>query len=207
MTQAVRQAGTKVKDVTGGEMQSTLLRVNGIFSTGIETIDTDVLQLPLPVAQTLLGVPDNQVTQVALFLRQEGDSPMVAKALRTRLAGAPVEILTWRESMPMLAQILGLDHAFNYVMNGVVLAMVGLGILNTILMRVLERRYEFGVCKALGLRPGQLAMMIIRGIPCAHGDQPGLRTCAGFERRALFRDLRAGFAHGIQNRFSPCSRR
>ena len=78
---------------------------------------------------------------------------MVAKGLRKQLAGAPVEVLTWRESMPMLAQILGLDHAFNYVMNGVVLAMVGLGILNTILMRVLERRYEFGVCKALGLRP------------------------------------------------------
>lgn len=161
MTQAVRQAGTQVKDATGGEMQSTLLRVNGIFSTGIETIDSDVVDLPLPVAQTLLGVPGNQVTQVALFLRQEGDSLMVAKGLRKRLEGEPVEILTWRESMPMLAQILGLDHAFNYVMNGVVLAMVGLGILNTILMRVLERRYEFGVCKALGLRPAQLAMMII----------------------------------------------
>lgn len=201
MTQAVRQAGTKVKDVTGGEMQSTLLRVNGIFSTGIETIDTDVLQLPLPVAQTLLGVPDNQVTQVALFLRQEGDSPMVAKALRTRLAGAPVEILTWRESMPMLAQILGLDHAFNYVMNGVVLAMVGLGILNTILMRVLERRYEFGVCKALGLRPGQLAMMIIgeslalTAISLAFGLALGLSVEHYFATSGL--DLRMVFRTGF----------
>lgn len=201
MTQAVRQAGTKVKDVTGGEMQSTLLRVNGIFSTGIETIDTDVLQLPLPVVQTLLGVPDNQVTQVALFLRQEGDSPMVAKALRTRLAGAPVEILTWRESMPMLAQILGLDHAFNYVMNGVVLAMVGLGILNTILMRVLERRYEFGVCKALGLRPGQLAMMIIgeslalTAISLAFGLALGLSVEHYFATSGL--DLRMVFRTGL----------
>jgi len=42
-----------------------------------------------------------------------------------------------------------------------VLAMVGLGILNTILMRVLERRYEFGLFSALGLRPVQLAVMII----------------------------------------------
>ena len=182
-------------------MQSTLLRVNGIFRTGIETIDTDVLQLPLPVAQTLLGVPDNQVTQVALFLRQEGDSPMVAKALRTRLAGAPVEILTWRESMPMLAQILGLDHAFNYVMNGVVLAMVGLGILNTILMRVLERRYEFGVCKALGLRPGQLAMMIIgeslalTAISLAFGLALGLSVEHYFATSGL--DLRMVFRTGL----------
>jgi putative ABC transport system permease protein len=161
MTQAVRQPGTKVKDVTAGEMQSTLLRVNGIFRTGMEEVDANVIHLPLAVAQRLLGVPDDQVTQVALFLRQEGDSTMVARGLRERLAGAPVEVLTWRESMPMLAQILGLDHAFNYVMNGIVLAMVGLGILNTILMGVLERRYEFGVVKALGLRPVQLALMIV----------------------------------------------
>lgn len=63
--------------------------------------------------------------------------------------------------MPALAHLMVLDEAFNYVMNGVVLAMVGLGILNTMLMRVLERRYEFGLCSALGLRPDQLAVMVI----------------------------------------------
>ncbi len=198
MTQAVRQPGAKVKGVTGGEMQSTLLRVNGIFRTGIQAMDANVIHLPLPVAQTLLGVPDNQVTQVALLLRREGDSLMVAQGLRQQLAGAPVEVLTWRESMPMLAQILGLDHAFNYVMNGVVLAMVGLGILNTILMRVLERRYEFGVCKALGLRPVQLALMIIgeslalTAISLAFGLALGLSVehyfaTAGLNLRLLFR--------------------
>jgi putative ABC transport system permease protein len=161
MTQALRQPGTETKNGAGQEMQSTLLRVSGIFRTGLQAFDANIIQLPLPAAQTLLGVADGQVTQVALLLDQEGDSPVVARALRRQLTGAPVEVLTWRESLPMLAQILGLDHAFNYIMNGVILAMVGLGILNTILMRVLERRYEFGVCKALGLRPQQLAVMII----------------------------------------------
>jgi len=77
------------------------------------------------------------------------------------LPGVADEVLPWRESMPTLVQIFWLNSVFNYVMNGVVLAMVGLGILNTILMRVLERRYEFGLCTALGLRPLQLAVMII----------------------------------------------
>ncbi len=160
MTQALQQPGNEVKSA-GEEMHSTLLKVSGIFRTGLQAVDANTIQLPLPAAQTLLGVPDGQVTQVAILLQQEGDSPMVARALRKQLTGEPVEVLTWRESIPMLAQILGLDHAFNYIMNGVVLAMVGLGILNTILMRVLERRYEFGVCKALGLKPGQLAMTVV----------------------------------------------
>jgi putative ABC transport system permease protein len=161
MTQALRPSGAAVKDDAGEEMHTTLLRVSGIFRTGLLAVDANIIHISLPAAQTLLGVADGQVTQVALLLNHEGDSPLVAKALREQLIGDPVEVLTWRESIPMLAQILGLDHAFNYIMNGVILAMVGLGILNTILMRVMERRYEFGVCKALGLRPGQLAVMIV----------------------------------------------
>src|SRR5664280_3463476 len=97
--------------------------------------------------------------RVVVLLEREGDSLMVARELRKQLAGVPVEVLPWRESMPALAQLFLLDEAFNYVMNGVVLAMVGLGILNTILMRVLERRYEFGLCSALGRRPVQLGVM------------------------------------------------
>ena len=160
MTQAVPPSDTGATDAGGGEMQSTLLRVSGIFRTGIQAVDAHVIQVPLPEAQALLGVTD-RVTQVAILLEREEDSLMVARSLRKQLTGVPVEILPWRESMPTLAQMFLLDEAFNYVMNGVVLAMVGLGILNTILMRVLGRRYEFGLCSALGLRPMQLGVMII----------------------------------------------
>jgi len=160
MTQALQPPGTDAMIAGGGEMQSALLRVSGIFRTGIQAIDAHVIQVPLPEAQALVGVP-GRVTQVAVLLQREGDSLMTAQGLRKRLAGVPVEILPWRESMPALAQLLVLDDAFNYVMNGVVLAMVGMGILNTILMRVIERRYEFGLCLALGQRPAQLAIMIV----------------------------------------------
>jgi ABC-type lipoprotein release transport system permease subunit len=160
MTQAVQQPDREATDPREGGMQSTLLRVSGIFRTGVQAVDAHVVHLLLPVAQTLLGVP-GRVTQIAVLLEREGDSLMVARDLRKQLAGVAVEVLPWRESMPRLVQIFRLDQAFNYVMNGVVLAMVGLGILNTILMRVLERRYEFGLCKALGLRPLQLAGMIL----------------------------------------------
>jgi ABC-type lipoprotein release transport system permease subunit len=160
MTQAMQPPDAAATDAGGGEMQSALLRVSGIFRTGVEAVDAHVIQMPLPEAQALLGVPD-RVTQIAVLLEREGDSLMVAQGLRKQLTGVPAEILPWRQAMPSLAQVFLLDDAFNYVMNGVVLAVVGLGILNTILMRVLERRYEFGLCSALGLRPVQLAIMVI----------------------------------------------
>jgi len=158
--QAVQPPGTEATDASGGETKSALLRVTGIVRTGIQEIDAHIIQVPLPEAQALLGVP-GRVTQIAVLLDRKDDSLMVAGDLRKQLTRARVEVLTWRESMPALVQLIVLDQSFNYVMNGVVLAMVGLGILNTILMRVLERRYEFGLCLALGLRPGQLAVMIL----------------------------------------------
>ena len=109
MTQAVQPPDPKATDAGGGEMQSTLLRVSGIFRTGIQAIDAHVIQLPLPEAQALLGVPD-RVTQVAVLLEREGDSLMVAQGLRKQLTGVPVEILPWRESMPTLAQLFVLDE-------------------------------------------------------------------------------------------------
>jgi len=157
MTQALQPADAVAPEASA--MQSTLLRVSGIFRSGIQALDAHVIQLPLGELQGLLGAP-GRVTQVAVLLQHEGDALRVAEGLRRRLAGQAVESLPWRESMPELAQIFLLDDAFNYIMNGVVLIMVGLGILNTILMRVLQRRYEFGLCLALGLRPGQLALMI-----------------------------------------------
>lgn len=160
MTQVMQPPGTDAADQGDGEMRSTLLRVGGIFRTGVEAIDAHIIQLPREELQTLLGVPD-RVTQVAVLLEREGDSKVVADGLRKQLAGVAVEILPWRVAMPSLARIFLLDDAFNYVMNGVVLAVVGLGILNTILMRVIERRYEFGLCSALGLLPAQLAVVVI----------------------------------------------
>jgi ABC-type lipoprotein release transport system permease subunit len=203
MTQAVRPPGAEA-DRAEGEMQSTLWRVSGIFRTGLQAIDAHIIHLRLSQSQALLGVPD-QVTQIAILLAQEGDSQVVAKGLRQQLAGIPVEVLTWRESTPMLVQSFRLDEAFNYVMNGVVLAMVGLGIFNTILMRALERRYEFGVCTALGLRPRQLAEMLIgeslalTAISLAMGLALGLGIHHHFATAGL--DLRWLFKTGLPTAF------
>ena len=69
MTQALRQPGNESKSGSEEEMQSTLLRVSGIFRTGLQAIDANIIQLPLPAAQALLGVTGDQVTQVAILLR------------------------------------------------------------------------------------------------------------------------------------------
>lgn len=159
MAQSMQQPSSAGADRTGGEIHTALLRVSGIFSTGLQAVDAYMVHVPLRRTQEFLGTPD-QVSQIAIVLEREDSSLPVATRLREQLAGALVEVLTWQESMTDMARIFWLDDTANYVINGILLMIVGLGVLNTILMTVLERRYEFGVCTALGLGPRQLVGMI-----------------------------------------------
>ena len=152
--EADRQTGA------GGEIQSALFRVVGIFHTGLREVDAYLVHLPLPEAQTFLGAGD-QLSQIAVFLRQDSATVPTADALRTQLSPTEIEVLTWRQALAELARFVWLDDAFNYVMNGIILVMVALGVLNTMLMAVLERRYELGVCAAVGLQPTQLLTLVM----------------------------------------------
>lgn len=144
----------------GGEIQSALFRVVGIFRTGLREVDAYLVHLSLPETQTFLGAGDG-VSQIAVFLRQDSATAPTADTLRTQFSPREIEVLTWRQALAELARFVWLDDAFSYVMNGIILVMVALGVLNTMLMAVLERRYELGVCAAVGLQPAQLLSLVM----------------------------------------------
>ena len=146
--------------VVGGEIQSALFRVVGIFHTGLREVDAYLVHLTLPETQLFLGAGES-VNQIAVFLRQDSAAMPMADALRTQFSPTEIEVLTWRQALAELARFVWLDDAFNYVMNGIILVMVALGVLNTMLMAVLERRYELGVCAAVGLQPTQLLTLVM----------------------------------------------
>ena len=68
--------------------------------------------------------------------------------------------MTWSEISPILQQWIEFDEAFAYVFLLIVLVVIVAGILNTILMSLLERTREFGVMMALGTKGFQLAFMV-----------------------------------------------
>ena len=155
-----QRASSTLQNGTAGEIQSGLFRVVGIFHTGLREVDAYLVHLLLSETQTFLGA-GGRVGQIALFLRDASASAPTAEALRTRFSSIEVEVLTWRQALAELARFVWLDDAFNYVMNGMILVMVALGVLNTMLMSVLERRYELGVCAAVGVQPVQLLTLVL----------------------------------------------
>jgi ABC-type lipoprotein release transport system permease subunit len=145
-----------------GEIAGELLKVVGIFETGSEMIDGYVLQIPLNRARKLLGLQAKEVTQLAVFLDNQRDTERVIEKLKQRLSSfRQVAVLSWREVMPELAAYVEIDGSSNYIFQIIIFVIIAAGILNTILMSVLERQYEFGVQLCLGMNPLSLVFLVI----------------------------------------------
>lgn len=66
----------------------------------------------------------------------------------------------WQEVEEDFFIAMEADKKGNVVSEIIIIVIVSMGVLNTVLMSLLERTKEFGLLKAIGTKPGQLATMI-----------------------------------------------
>jgi len=144
-----------------GEIVSDIARVTGIFTTGIDMVDGIMALLPIGSVQKTLGYAAGEATLIAVIISDQRH----AEAMRDRIARLPeakdVAVLTWKQSQPDLAGVIAFDKAGNYVSQFLVGLLIAAGILNTMLMSVLERNREFGVMMAIGMSPGTLFRLVM----------------------------------------------
>ena len=149
---------------TQREIAAQLLRVVGIFQSGLPAVDQTMVQIPLDTAGEWLQSA-NDVTNVGVVLDDSSATARVTVGLERALAG-PIErgearVMAWRESDPSLAGAIAMDTFGNYVIHGFLFVIIGFGIVNTVLMSVMHRNREFGVLQALGLAPGETATVVL----------------------------------------------
>jgi ABC-type lipoprotein release transport system permease subunit len=151
-----------------GDIAGQLVRVVGIYQTGIPEVDQAVVHIPLQTAGSWLGTGDD-VTTIALLLDRSRAVPHVSRGLRRRLSNeidsGAVTVLAWREAMPELDAAVKVDDLGNYLFQGIMFGIIALAIVNTVLMSVLHRHREFGLLQALGFTPKQTGgLVIIEGV-------------------------------------------
>lgn len=142
-----------------GSLAASAFRITGLLETGAEEIDNAMVLTTLHAAQEFL-VLGSQISELGLRVKRLHDVDRVAAQLRERINPHTVEVLTWKQISPIAVQWVEFDRAFVNVILSIVLVVVAAGILNTVLMGVMERTREFGIMLALGTKPRELMVMV-----------------------------------------------
>jgi ABC-type antimicrobial peptide transport system permease subunit len=153
--QAARQMGIDVGDTL--RLMKSNFRVVGIYETGISFEDVGVV-IGLREAQSVTGKP-HQVMYYAIQLHDPGQAEAVKGELEAAFPDIDVSLTS--EIAQSMSDFQVLEEMVTQI-SLLALFIGGLGMLNTMLMSVLERTREIGVLRALGWRRRQVLGMILR---------------------------------------------
>ncbi len=144
-----------------GEIVSAIERVTGIFKTGVAEVDGAMVLLPIRRVQNVLGYSDDQATLIAVNIKDQRRVAKTKDLFAAMKNFKQTEVMTWQQSQPDLAGMIAIDKSTNYISQVLIGLLVAAGILNTMLMSVLERKHEFGVMMAVGMSPKTLFLLVM----------------------------------------------
>jgi len=182
------------------ETAADLYRVIGVMKLPDVTLDRSLALVSLADAQEFFVYGD-RVSEVAVLAEDADAAPGLAAALQRR--DPAVEIHIWSELMPELVQFIFIDDAGMYILLVILVVVVAFGILNTILMSVLERTRELGVLLALGLRPRAvfrlvyLESLLLAGAGLALGLAVGIPLVLWFQGHPILLGERMAEAYEL----------
>ena len=142
-----------------GSLAASAYEICGILDAGVEDIDKNLALITIEAARDLL-VLDGKISEIAIAAGSLTDNDEIARSIKAKIDTNKYEVLTWKEISPMTYQWIQFDQVFTGLILFIVLLVVAAGILNTILMSVLERTREFGIMLALGTKPQQVTSMV-----------------------------------------------
>lgn len=137
-------------------------RIRGIFASVSKSYDDSALLVPIHMARTLLKVEGAHTWRI--YLDHTRHTQAVNALLRSQLDSKAFEVRTWDELADFYTRAVALLREQLGVLRGIVVAIILLGIGNTMMMSVMERTGEIGTSMALGVkRKALLAQFITEG--------------------------------------------
>ena len=144
-----------------GTLHSELLRVRGVVSSGMKDIDSSLILVGRGRAALLTG-NSGSVHELAVILSDARLEKTVHRQIAAKLpADQDILAVSWEKAMPNLANAIKLDYASQKFIFIIILLIVTIGVINTLLMSVMERMREFGVILAIGSKPMTLRTLIM----------------------------------------------
>ncbi len=147
-----------------GSVAATVIRVQGIYASGMDEFDRSAVHIPLDVFQEVFYM-EGAVHEVVAITDNLSLVPDIKTRVQQQLLHSDTlkhsVVLDWDELMPGLRQAIKMDLVSGGISYMILIMVVAFSILNTFLMAILERTHEFGVMMAVGTKPGRLMRLVL----------------------------------------------
>ena len=181
------------------QLVTPVFRVKGIYKTSNTMFDGMTAFVEKDVLDGYLGLNKNDVHEITIISTDDATGNLLGEKLSSLFPDQSV--LSWKKISPELAMYADFGKLMNYFYVVIILLALAFGIINTMMMSVLERVKELGMLMAIGMNKirvfsmimlesvflalsGALAGMLISGVIIAILHEKGLNFgmwAEGFE--------------------------
>ncbi len=142
-----------------GNMTAGAFRVEGIFETSNTAYDENCVFVRSSDLTGILGMKESECHEIAVLLDQNSGLDAAHLAIKNQLPG--LDVKTWREIMPEVSLVESSFGITMLIIMLIILLALLFGIINTMLMAVLERTKELGMLMAIGMNKAKVFLMIL----------------------------------------------
>jgi len=147
-----------ISDKEGNPIQG-IFRVCGIFKTTNTGFDQTSVFVNTGELAKLYGGDEILTHEIAILLNSIEDADTVREKL-SRFSGDN-SVRTWKEMAPDAAMMNDYMVMYYFIFIGIIMMALAFGIINTMLMAILERTKELGMLMAIGMNRRRIFNMIM----------------------------------------------
>ena len=144
---------------TESEIISGAFRIGGIYRSKNISLDEVNVYVQQKYLQELLELKPTESNEIAILVNNEKQLDTIKNFSIGVVPQGKIE--DWKALSPELNIIIESFNLYTYIISGIILLALTFGIINTMLMSVLERIRELGMLMAIGLNKRKIFIMIM----------------------------------------------
>jgi ABC-type lipoprotein release transport system permease subunit len=136
-----------------------LFRLTGLYDIANSMFEKNTVFVRNSDLKKLTGMAERDYHQLVVRVINVDQTDEIADLLAQKLPD--LEVMTWKKIQPELAMMTDMVSQFYLIFGIIILAALAFGIINTMLMVVLERTRELGMLTAIGMNKKKVFSMIM----------------------------------------------
>ena len=143
-----------------GSIANDVYTVVGVVDSGDPLRDRMSCYLHIKDAQEFF-VLEGRIHEIAVIVSDLSKVSKVTERIKVKLSNSSLAIAPWQEFAKSFYQAMQVDQQGMWIALFIIILVVAVGVLNAVLMSVLERTREYGMLKAVGTKPRQIFWLVL----------------------------------------------